>query len=188
MPEPGERQYVSRAGGKLALGLTHFDIDPAGQVCADLGSNVGGFVDCLLRRGARKVYAIDTGYGLLDWSLRNDDRVVVKERTNALKVVLDERVQLVTVDVGWTRQHLILPRAVGLLEPGGVIVSLIKPHYEAERHKLRGGVLPDDLVEPTVVDVVDRLTELGIRVEATVESPIRGDGGNREWLALVRPA
>ena len=185
MAEPDHARYVSRAGVKLAFGLSRFNIDPAGLICADLGSNVGGFVDCLLRRGARKVYAVDTGYGLLDWSLRNEPRVVVMERTNALRVVLEESVQLVTVDVGWTPQHLILPRALDLLGPGAVIVSLIKPHYEADSTQLRGGVLPDECAERALTATIDRLTILGIRIDATVESPIRGGGGNREWLALV---
>lgn len=179
---------MSRAGAKLAFGLSRFAVDPAGLICADLGSNIGGFVDCLLQRGARKVYAVDTGYGLLDWSLRNDARVAVKERTNALKMVLNEPVQLVTVDVGWTRQHIILPRALELLDEHGVIVTLVKPHYETDRSNLRGGVLPDEQVEPVVAQIIERLTALAIRVEATVESPLRGDGGNREWLALVRRA
>ncbi len=179
-------RYVSRAGAKLAFALDQFDVDPRDLVCADLGSNVGGFVDCLLRRGAAKVYSVDTSHGTLDWSLRNDCRVVVMERTNALHLVLEECVRLITVDVGWTRQQLVLPRAVDALEADGVIVSLIKPHYEAEATALRRGVLPDDAVEPTVRSVVERLGELGIRVAATVESPLRGDGGNREFLALAR--
>ena len=178
--------FASRGGIKLAHALDHFEIDPTRWVCADLGSNAGGFVDCLLQRGAQRVYAIDTAYGVLDWSIRRDDRVTVMERTNALDVVLDETVQLVTVDVAWTRQHLVLPRAIDLLGRDGIIISLIKPHYEADASVLRNGVLPDDLVEPTVAAVLDRLKSLGIRISARVDSPIRGDGGNREVLALMR--
>ncbi|MEE9296151.1 MAG: SAM-dependent methyltransferase [Phycisphaerae bacterium] len=186
MSDVDPQRYVSRAGTKLAFALDHFRVDPTGWVCADLGSHVGGFVDCLLQRGAGKVYAVDTAYGTLDWRLRNDPRVVVKERTNALHLVLDEPVRLVTVDVGWTRQHLVLPRAVQLLDRDGVIISLIKPHYEASESALRRGVLPDDEVHPTVTKVVSRLAELGLRVDATIESPLRGDAGNREVLALIR--
>ena len=186
MSEPNQHHYVSRAGVKLAFALDHFAVDPAGMVCADLGCHVGGFVDCLLQRRARRVYAVDTGYGVLDWSLRRDERVVVLERTNALEVSLDEPVQLVTVDVGWTRQHLILPRALALLGPDGTVISLIKPHYEADRRQLRRGVLPDDRAEAVVADIVERLRALDVLVERTVESPIRGDAGNREWLALIR--
>jgi len=177
--------YVSRAGLKLEAALRHFCIDPAGWVCADLGSNVGGFVDCLLRQGAAKVYAVDTAYGELAWKLRRDPRVVVRERTNALHVQLPEPVDLVTVDVGWTRQHLILPQARTLLKPGGRIVTLIKPHYEADRRLLRGGVLPDEQVETVVAEVRARLEPLGILLADWCESPLRGQGGNREFLGLV---
>jgi 23S rRNA (cytidine1920-2'-O)/16S rRNA (cytidine1409-2'-O)-methyltransferase len=183
---PDQPGYVSRAGAKLAFALDHFAVNPTGLICVDLGSNVGGFVDCLLRRNARKVYAVDTGYGTLDWSLRRDDRVVVLERTNALDIEIDEPAQLVTVDVGWTRQHLILPRALDLVEPSGTIISLIKPHYEADRRQLRKGVLPDEQAGPTLNDTIERLADLGVKVERTIESPIRGDAGNREWLALIR--
>jgi len=181
------RPFVTRAGQKLAAALDRFGIDPAGWVCADLGSNVGGFVDCLLQRGAAQVYAIDTGYGVLAWKLRQDARVVVMERANALHARLPEPVRLVTVDVGWTRQHLILPAAERMLIPEGIIVTLIKPHYEADRQLLRGGVLPDDQVEPTVAQVVARLVGLGIEFADMMESPLRGQGGNQEVLGLVRP-
>src|SRR2546423_14723359 len=103
--------FVSRAGLKLDHALETFGISVAGKGCADFGSNSGGFVDCLLQRGAAKVYAIDTGYGVLEWKLRNDSRVVVMERTNAIHVKLPEQVQIVTIDVAWTRQRIILPAA-----------------------------------------------------------------------------
>src|SRR3954464_2055528 len=104
-------EFVSRAGQKLEHALVKFSIDVTGWICADLGCNVGGFVDCLLQRGAAKVYAIDTGYGALDWKLRKDPRVVTMERTNAMHVSLPEQVDLVTIDVAWTRQNKILPSA-----------------------------------------------------------------------------
>src|SRR5678809_598758 len=97
--------FVSRAGLKLEHALHHFGIDAQGFTCADLGSNTGGFVDCLLQRGAAKVYAVDTGYGVLEWKLRKDPRVVVMERTNAMHVVLPEPVEVVTIDVAWTKQR-----------------------------------------------------------------------------------
>src|SRR4051812_1562628 len=111
--------FVSRAGQKLEHVLATFGIDVAGRTCADLGSNVGGFVDCLLQRGAAKVYSIDTGYGVLDWKLRNDARVVVMERANAIHVTLPEKVSLVTIDVAWTKQRIILPAARRLLSDDG---------------------------------------------------------------------
>ncbi len=185
MPTDTPRRYVSRAGFKLEHALDQFDIQPTGWVCADLGSHTGGFVDCLLQNEAAKVFAVDTGAGTLAWTLRNDPRVTVMERTSALHAALPERVALVTIDVGWTKQHLVLPRAIEFLAPGGRIITLIKPHYESDRRQLAKGVLPDELVEPTVRSVVDHLANLSITIARTVDSPIRGDAGNREILALI---
>src|SRR5262245_61086156 len=123
--------FVSRAGQKLEHALVAFALDVSGKVCADLGCSTGGFTDCLLQRGAARVYAIDTGYGVIDWKLRKDSRVAVMERTNAMHVKLPEPVDLITIDVGWTKQKHILPAAVRLLKSPGQIVTLIKPHYEA---------------------------------------------------------
>src|ERR1700690_3710153 len=105
------RNYVSRAGQKLEHALRSFAIDPTGKICADLGCSTGGFTDCLLQHGASKVYAVDTGYGVLDWKLRKDSRVVVMERVNAMHVQLPELVDVVSIDVAWTRQRRILPSA-----------------------------------------------------------------------------
>lgn len=181
-PQPA---YVSRGGQKLAAALDAFGINPAGLVCADLGSNVGGFVDCLLQRGAARVYAIDTGYGTLAWKLRTDPRVVVMERTNAMHVVLPEPVDLVTVDVAWTPQQRILPNALKLLKPGGRIVTLIKPHYEAPREQLERGVLPRTAIPDVLAAVRQQLAKTGINFETTIESPIPGHKGNVEQLALL---
>ena len=182
----GERRFVSRAGDKLAFALDQFGVDPAGLICADLGCHVGGFTDCLLQRGAGKVYAIDTGHNILDWNLRNDERVVLMERTNALHAELPEAVELVTVDVGWTRQQLIMPRALAMLRPGGRAISLLKPHYEAERDERKGGRLPDELVEEVVRRTVATLTQAGVNVCQVAESPLRGEKArNREFLLLI---
>src|SRR5579859_6656968 len=129
-------QYVSRAGGKLEFALQEFNISVKDLVVADFGSSTGGFVDCLRQNGAKKVYAVETGYGTLDWKLRNDPRVVVMERTNAMHVDLPEKVDLVTIDTSWTKQKNILPNALHNLKPGKQIISLIKPHYEAGKAKL----------------------------------------------------
>lgn len=179
--------YVSRGGIKLAAALDAFHVDPAGRVCADLGCNVGGFVDCLLQRGAVRVYAVDTGYGVLDWRLRKDPRVVVMERTNALRCRLPEPVDLVTIDVGWTRQQHIVPAAARLLRPAGLMISLIKPHYEAGPRRLRRGVLPDPAVEAVLAETLETLAESGYEVRGCIESPLRGQSGNREYLALIAP-
>jgi len=179
--------YVSRGGEKLAHALDHFAIDPAGRICADLGCSTGGFTDVLLRRGARRVHAVDTAYGVLDWQLRNDPRVVVHERTNALHVALPEPCSLVVIDAGWTRQQRIVAHALTLLEAGGEIVSLVKPHYEAPRRWLRGGRLPDDRLAEVLAAVLDRLRELPLEISGTVLSPLRGGkGGNREYLIHLK--
>src|SRR5829696_4759093 len=136
--------FVSRAGQKLDHALSQFRLDVAGAIAADLGSNTGGFVDVLLHRGARKVYAVDTGYGVLDWKLRKDARVVVMERTNAMHAQLPEPADLVTIDVAWTKQRHILPAARRMVKDAGLVVTLIKPHYEADQKLLAGGVLPQD--------------------------------------------
>ncbi len=185
VPESPERPYVSRGGVKLAAALNAFGIEPARLVCADLGSNVGGFVDCLLRRGAGRVYAIDTGYGVLAYTLRTDPRVVVMERTNAMHAMLPEPIDLVTIDVAWTPQHRILPNAIKLLKPGGRIITLIKPHYEAEPNRLRRGVLEPDLARQTLDLIRERIAAAGAVVDQLIESPIAGQKGNIEFLALL---
>ena len=185
--EPHEN-YVSRAGAKLAHALDAFGISVQDEICADLGSSTGGFVDCLLRHGAAKVYAVERGYGVLAYSLRRDTRVVVMERTDALHVRLPEKVQVVTVDVGWTRQARILPVALRLLGDGGRIVTLVKPHYEAGPQWLRGGVLPDERTERVLGPIRDALPAMGLNVLGEVESPIRGHAGNRELLWHLTPA
>ena len=179
--------FVSRAGQKLDHALTTFAIHIAGKTCADLGSNTGGFVDCLLQRGATKVYAIDTGYGALDWKLRKDSRVIVMERTNAMHATLPETVDVVTIDVAWTKQRHILPAARKMLDDDGICITLIKPHYEAEPSSLKKGVLPADRV-PAIVDSVSKdIAAAGFDLVAIVDSPIKGAKGNVEVLALLRP-
>lgn len=162
-----------------------FGVRPQGWVCADLGASTGGFTDCLLRFGAAKVYAVERGYGVLAYAIRNDPRVIVMERTDALHVTLPEPVQLVTIDAGWTRQQLILPVARRLLEPGGRIISLVKPHYEASPDKIVGGVVPDDQVPGILAPLREMIATLGLRLAAERQSPIRGQAGNREVLWLL---
>ncbi|UCE61396.1 MAG: hypothetical protein JSU63_06535 [Phycisphaerales bacterium] len=178
--------YVSRGGLKLAAALDHFAVDVQDQVCADLGSHVGGFVDCLLRRGAKRVFSVDTSYGTLAWKLRRDPRVVVMERTNAMHATLPEPAGVVTIDLGWTTQACVLPNVAKLMSPAGQVVSLIKPHYEAPKASLVEGVLPEELVEGVVDDVLGRITAAGWIVQGTMTSPICGHGGNREVFTLLR--
>ena len=179
--------FVSRAGQKLEHALATFGLDVNGRTCADLGSNAGGFVDCLLRRGAAKVYAIDTGYGALEWKLRKDPRVVVMERTNAMHAVLPEPVGIVTIDVAWTKQRHILPAARRMVAPGGRVVTLIKPHYEADPTQLVKGVLPEEAVDAMVDAVRSDVVAAGFHLVHTVRSPILGTKGNAEVLALLHP-
>jgi 23S rRNA (cytidine1920-2'-O)/16S rRNA (cytidine1409-2'-O)-methyltransferase len=180
-------RFVSRGGLKLDAALAAFGLDVTGFTCADLGCSTGGFTDCLLQRGAAKVFAVDTGYGVLAWTLRKDPRVVVMERQNALHATLPEEVDLVVIDAGWTRQGHILPAAAKLLKPTGSIVTLIKPHYEAERSQLRKGILPDDLVGEIVARTLDAIRAAVFTVKATIDSPIRGQKGNAEVLAWLVP-
>ncbi len=178
--------FASRAGQKLDHALTAFGLDVTGLICADLGCSTGGFVDCLLHRGAAKVYAVDTGYGVLDWRLRNDPRVVVMERTNAMHTTLPEPVAFISIDVAWTRQRNILPAAAKLLAPGGTVVSLLKLHYEAEKHLLRKGLLPPENFNPVMESTTRDIEAAGFKLLAVTESPISGSGGNREWLGWLR--
>lgn len=187
MPPADDQPFASRAGLKLEAALKHFDVCPAGWDCADLGSNVGGFVDCLLRYGATRVYAVDTGYGTLAYRLRKDERVGVMERTNAMHVTLPAPVDLVTIDVGWTRQQHILPPATALLKPGGRIISLIKLHYEAPRSLLKRGILPAEQRAAILEQTRARIEEADLKILALMESPIVGQKGNIEYLAHLEP-
>lgn len=177
--------FVSRAGAKLQHALGEFRIDPLDWICADLGSNVGGFADCLLQAGAARVYALDTGYGVLDWKLRNDPRIVVMERTNAMHAALPEPVDLVTIDVAWTRQRNILPAARRMLRENGRIVTLIKPHYEADKRWLRGGVLLAERLPEVLAQVEADIAHSGLKLHALTRSPILGSKGNAEYLAWL---
>jgi 23S rRNA (cytidine1920-2'-O)/16S rRNA (cytidine1409-2'-O)-methyltransferase len=198
--------YVSRAGLKLAHALEQFHIDVTGLVAADFGCNVGGFTDCLLQQGARHVVSIDTGYGALAWKLRNDSRVTVMERTNALHAApppqLPSGVDLVVIDMAWTPQRLAVPAAMRWLQPQGRIISLLKPHYEAkgspdpvERAMLQDGVLTEADAETVCRRVLAESEQWGVCLEAVTRSPITGgksskrraDAGNIEFLALFRP-
>jgi 23S rRNA (cytidine1920-2'-O)/16S rRNA (cytidine1409-2'-O)-methyltransferase len=198
MGSSAETSFVSRAGVKLQFGLDAFELDVTGLLCADLGCNVGGFTDCLLRRGAARVYAVDTGYGVLHYRLRGDPRVVVMERSNMLHCPVPAPCDLVAMDLGWTRQRHAMPAALRWLAPGGRIVSLIKPHYEldepAKRTRLVRGVLSAADAELVLQQVVEGFPALGAEVLAIARSPIGGaksarrsrGEGNREYLALVR--
>ena len=122
-------KFASRAGEKLQFALDKFEIIVHDLIAADFGSSTGGFVDCLLQNGIKKVYSVDTSYGELAWKLRNDPKVIVMERTNAMHVVLPEKTDFISIDTGWTKQKMVLPNAINNLKPNGRIITLIKPHY-----------------------------------------------------------
>ena len=182
--------YASRGGLKLEAALSTFEVDVHGLVAVDVGASTGGFTDCLLQHGARRVYAIDVGYGQLAWRLRQDQRVVVMERVNARYLrELPEPVDLATVDVSFISLKLILPVVMRLLKPNGEIDALIKPQFEAGRRQVgKGGVVKDPAVHRAVLqDVLGRAQSSGLRVGGLIVSPLRGPAGNAEFLAHLTP-
>ena len=201
-------QFVSRAGLKLDHALREFKFDVTGLRCADFGCNVGGFTDCLLQRGAVKVYAIDTGYGTLAYKLRTDPRVIVMERTNALHVEpprnasetdANSGVDLVVIDLAWTPQRLAIPAALRWLKPNGRIITLVKPHYELEEAEKKALLLDGRLDSADAHRVLERVLASmpvwGATPIQHVLSPITGGkssrgakgAGNIEFLVLASP-
>ena len=181
--------FVSRAGRKLEAALEHFRIDPRGWVCLDVGASTGGFTDCLLQRGAARVYAVDVGYGQLDFRLRQDPRVVVMERVNARNLApgdLPERCRLAVVDVSFISLAKVVPALLPLVEDGGLLLPMIKPQFEAGRGVVgKGGILRDAEVRRRVVDeTVHRIGDLGLALVGCVDSEVAGMGGNLESFAL----
>lgn len=178
------RRFVSRAGDKLQHALTAFSVDPKGLRCADLGCHIGGFTDCLLQAGAASVVAVDTGYGVLAWSLRQHAQVDVRERTNALHANPPENgVDLVVIDLGWTPQRHALPAAAQWLADGGRIITLVKPHYEldqeARKAHLVNGRLDDEKAAEMLADVEADLPTLNLHALGSTKSPIRGGKSSR---------
>jgi 23S rRNA (cytidine1920-2'-O)/16S rRNA (cytidine1409-2'-O)-methyltransferase len=177
--------FVSRGGTKLAAALAAFGLSPAGRTCADVGASTGGFTDCLLQGGARRVYAIDVGHGILHWKLRQDERVVVLERTNARALTsLPEPVNLVTIDVAFISLGHILPVVAGWVGSGGDVVALVKPQFEAGRRDVgKGGVVRDPEVHRRVLEDVLRFTlDAGLAPQGLIRSPLQGPKGNVEFL------
>ncbi len=178
--------YVSRGGLKLAHALDAFGVAVAGLVCADLGASTGGFTDVLLQRGAAQVYAVDVGYGQLDYRLRTDARVVVLDRTNARYLEsLPQPIDLVVIDVSFISLKLILPAARRVLGPAGQVIALVKPQFEAGRREVgKGGVVRDPAVHAAVLrQVAEAASGLGFVLRGLARSPITGPAGNVEFLA-----
>jgi len=182
----GENPYVSRGGLKLKGALLSFGVDVKGMVALDIGASTGGFTDCLLQEGAKKVYAIDVGYGQLDWKLRTDSRVILFEKTNIRYFSgegIDDERDLAVIDVSFISLRLVLPVAVRLTGKNAVILALIKPQFEAGRDEVGKGVIRDSRVHRRVVEEIVRFSEeLGLEVAGTCESPITGPAGNREFF------
>jgi 23S rRNA (cytidine1920-2'-O)/16S rRNA (cytidine1409-2'-O)-methyltransferase len=183
-------RFVGRGGLKLQAAVEYFEINPAGQVCLDVGASTGGFTDCLLQNGAARVHAVDVGHGQFDWKLRNDPRVVVYEGINARHLTLDqigEPVDLVVCDVSFISVTLILPAIVPILKPGGQMIVLVKPQFEAGKDQVgKGGIVRDPSVQQAAIDKTGAaVTALGFTWE-TIDSPILGAEGNREILLHAR--
>ncbi len=185
-------KFVSRGGGKLEAAFDAFRLDVAGKVCADIGASTGGFTDCMLQHGAVRVYAVDVGKGQLDWRLRNDPRVIVKEELNARYLSerdIPEPFHFAVIDVSFISLTLILPPVTKLIAPGGQIVSLIKPQFEAGRENVgKGGVVRDPAVHESVIAQVRQFGTQSLPLEwlGLCESPLRGPAGNIEFLAWWR--
>ncbi len=181
-----QTSFVSRAGFKLYFAIKHFNINIATKICADFGSSTGGFVDCLLQLGAEKVYAVDTSYGELAWKLRQDKRVIVMEKTNAIHVELPEKVDLITNDTGWTKQEFVIPNIVKNLKPNGELITLIKPHYESPQ-QVKHGKLEENLALQITESTLSKIESLGFKNLGFIKSPITGKkGGNIEYLGYFK--
>jgi len=185
-------KYVGRGGFKIEGALKEFGIDPTGWICADLGASTGGFTDCLLQHGAAKVHAIDVGTNQLVWKLRNDGRVVSREKFNARNLTvndLGERVKLVVMDLSFISLTKVLPAAFSILEVGGSVISLVKPQFELSREEVgKGGIVREPELHQKAVDKIRHfiVNELGRDWAGLVTSPITGTDGNVEFLAWMR--
>lgn len=182
-------RFVSRGGEKLAWALQVFNLDVRDRICADVGASTGGFTDCLLQNGAAHVYAIDVGYGQLDYTLRQDKRVTVMERTNARYVkALENTVNLVTLDASFISLKLLLPVIKGWLQPSADVIPLIKPQFEAGKQDVgKGGVVKDHNIHVRVIEeILAFAVQEGFAVNGLALSPLKGPAGNIEFLAWLK--
>lgn len=184
-----EPKFVSRAGFKLEKILDHFAIDPTGLTILDAGISTGGFTDCLLQRGAAKIYGVDVGYGQVHEKISRDERVILKERTN-LRALTDigEKVDLVTLDLSFISILKVMDAICQLLKNDGQLVTLIKPQFEARREDVgRGGIIKDPEVHARVIqEVTQGIKDHGFELIGVIESPIEGGSGNKEFLAYFK--
>ncbi len=185
--------FVSRGGFKLAAALDHFGVDVTGKICLDIGASTGGFTDCLLQRGAARVVAIDVGHGQLDWKLRQDARVEVRENVNARYLQpadFSERFDLVVGDVSFISLTKILSVVPALITPDALVITLIKPQFEVGREEVgKGGIVRDEAAQLRVVDeIVAFAASIGLSSRGVIDSPILGADGNREFLVCLEIA
>ncbi len=203
----GEKMpYVSRGGLKLEAALQHFNIDVNNKVIMDVGSSTGGFTDCVLKRGAKKVFCIDVGYGQLDWSLRNDPRIFLMERTNAryldeiiskrvaekgkegIEELIEKNIDIIVVDVSFISLTKILPVLKVFVKKNGLIIALVKPQFEAGKGEVgKGGIVRDEEKRMNVVKKVsESLNEFGLETLGIYQSPVKGQKGNIEYFLLLK--
>ena len=181
--------FVSRGGIKLEYALDQFQLDVSDKVAADIGASTGGFTDCLLQRGASRVYAVDVGYGQLDYRLRRDSRVVVMERTNArYPIPIPEKIDLATIDLSFISVKKVIPSVARLLKDNGYLLVLFKPQFEAERGEVgKGGVIKEPILHATVLGrFIAWVVEHSFRLKGLVASPILGAEGNKEFFVLLK--
>ena len=186
-----QTRFVSRGGDKLSAALDACSIDPQGAACLDVGCSTGGFTDCLLQRGAARVYAVDVGYGQFDWRLRTDPRVVLMERTNIRYIepsAIPESVSLVVIDVSFISLTKVLPPVLQFLSPGALVVALVKPQFEVGKGQVgRGGIVRDEAQRQSVLlRVIACANELGLHAVKTLDCPLKGKKGNHELLAIFK--
>jgi len=187
-------RYVGRGGLKLEAALDHFQIDPAGWICLDVGASTGGFTDCLLQRGAATVHAVDSGHDQLDWKIRSDPRVIVREKYNArLAIPADfpASFDLAVIDVSFISLTLILPAVIPLLSPTGMVVALIKPQFELQKIDIGPrGIVRDPLLHHRAIQRIRTFVESShqLRWQSHIPSPITGTTGNQEFLTWLAPA
>jgi 23S rRNA (cytidine1920-2'-O)/16S rRNA (cytidine1409-2'-O)-methyltransferase len=184
-------KYVGRGGLKLEKAIEYWEIDLQGKIVMDVGASTGGFTDAMLQSGAARVYAIDVGYGQLDWKLRNDPRVTNMERTNIRYLdpaVIPEKPDLVTIDVSFISLKLVLPTVASVIKPGGAVIALLKPQFEAERAQVgKKGIIKDPKIHEEVIEKVKRYAEEnGFEVQDVTDSPIHGAKGNKEFLMRLK--
>ncbi len=183
--------YVSRGGMKLAEALKRFEVELSGMVCMDVGASTGGFTDCMIQNGASRVYAIDVGYGQLDWSLRNNPDVIMLERTNIrylAPAAVPEQVDFASIDTSFISLKLVIPAVVPFLKPGGKIIALIKPQFEVGRKYVgKKGIVRDPALHEKVIKELESFfSDLGLENSGVIQSPVKGARGNVEFLIFLK--